>query len=126
MTEQEYKAKQEMLKQVKQNIKDLELEKYNLQKEIDEYEFVDYTGKYLYDMRNGVALKVISQYGRSITCIGLNKYYNEDFNVTEYFVDMQYYLSGEDMKNVREMSTEEFYEYLDEFTEEMKSSIAMR
>ena len=126
MTEQEYIAKMETLKQVKQNIKDLELTKYNLQKEIDEYEFVDYTGKYLYDTRNQIALKVICQYGRSITCIGLNSYYNDDYNTTEYFVDMQYYLSGKDMDDVKEISEEEFYKYLDEFTEDIKSSIAMR
>ena len=30
------------------------------------------------------------------------------------------------MKDVEEISAEEFYEYLEEFTEEMKSSIAMR
>lgn len=126
MTEQEYIAKKEMLEQVNQNIKDLNQTKYEIEKEIEDYERIDYTGKYLYDTRHKLALKVIGQCGGSITCISLNKYYNDDYRVTEYFADIQFYLRGIDMRDVEEISEEEFYEYLDEFTEEMKSSIAMR
>ena len=126
MTEQEYIAKKEMLEQVNQNIKDLNQTKYAIEKEIEDYECIDYTGKYLYDTRHKLALKVIGQCGSSITCISLNKYYNDDYRVTEYFVDIQYYFGRRGLKDVEEISEEEFYEYLDKFTEEMKSSIAMR
>lgn len=125
MTEQECIAKMEMLEQVNQNIVDLQKTKYNLENEIEKYAFEKCNGRYFRNTQTDAILKAISVKDSVLACISVSKSKDEEYNFTCCYCDIDLYWKS-DLRHLEVISEEEFYEYLDEFTEEMKSSIAMR
>jgi hypothetical protein len=70
-------------------------------------------------------VKAIGIKDNVLVCIAASKHRDEEYNFMCSYCEIDLYWKS-DLRDLEIISEEEFYEYLDEFTEEMKSSIAMR
>lgn len=122
MTEQEYKAKQNELKQVRQNITDLGKRENELRREIAQYDASVYMDKYYYDERSKQWLKPFKIDGESIKFIAITKYIDADSYFPEYFIECEYYWM-DDMHNLQEIPKGRFVENVNKILKEAKKTI---
>lgn len=122
MTEQEYKAKQNELKQVRQNISDLGKRENELRREIAKYDASVYMDKYYYDERSKQWLKPFKMDGESIKFIAITKYIDADSYFPEYFIECEYYWM-DDMHNLQEVPKGCFVENVNKILKEAKKTI---
>lgn len=122
MTEQEYKAKQNELKQVRQNITDLGKRENELRREIAKYDASIYMDKYYYDKRSKQWLKPFKIDGESIQFIAITKYIDADSYFPEYFIECKCYWI-DDMRNLQEVPKGRFVENVNKVLKEAKKTI---
>ena len=122
MTEQEYKAKQNELKQVRQNISDLGKRENELRREIAQYDASVYMDKYYYDERSKQWLKTFKIDGESIKFIAITKYIDADSYFPEYFIECEHYWM-DDMHNLQEVPKGRFVENVNKVLKEAKKTI---
>ena len=122
MTEQEYKAKQNELKQVRQNISDLGKRENELRREIAQYDANEYLSKYYYEPDMKAWLKPIAIRGEKIAFISVSDYKDEDMYFTECFVEHDYY-SLDFMSKLQEVPKGRFVENVNKILKEARKTI---
>lgn len=122
MTEQEYKAKQNELKQVRQNITDFGKRENELRREIAQYETKEYLNKYFYDNKTQTWVKPFKLHGEEIICMTITTYKDADYYFEQCFFEQEYYWAKEFSK-FKEVSEEEFRNGVNKILKEAKKTI---
>lgn len=122
MTEQEYKAKQNELKQVRQNISDLGKREKELRREIAKYDASVYMDKYYYDEKCRLWLKPIKMNGEFLYFISISKYTDAESYIPDYVIEETYY-SLDCMKDIVEVPKGRFVENVNKILKEAKKTI---
>lgn len=123
MTEQEYKAKQNQLKQIRKNMTDLGHEETALIRQMAQYKFNKHIkDRYFYSEEFEVWIKPIKLNGEKVICVTVDSDLDPYKDIKDYHVEEDYYWV-DDFTNLKEISKNTFTTGVENIINEVKKII---